>query len=102
MLIVKKCGSERFAKDISNSKAVTKQLSSLVNRQLAKKGINQSLKIEFVKAIGDKTHTLFHYSINATKQYHDEIKATLNAVCKEKEVNRKIIWAINGMIDNFL
>jgi len=67
---------------------VTKQLSSLVNRQLAKKGVNQSLKIEFVKAIGDKTQTLFHYSINATKQYHHEIKATLNAVCKEKEVNR--------------
>ncbi len=88
MLIVKKCTSKRFAKHISNSEAVTKQLISLVNQQLVKKGVQKAQQIEFVKAIGDETHTQFHYSINAKKEYHNEIKEALRVVCKEKKVNR--------------
>jgi hypothetical protein len=87
VLIVKKCSSKRFAKDISNSQVVAKQLSSLVNRQLVKKGVKEAQKIEVVKAVGNDTHALFHYSCNAKKQYHDEIKAALREVCKEKQVN---------------
>lgn len=86
VLIVKKCGSKQFAKDKSNAQAVIKQLSTLLNRQLVKKGIKEEHNVEFVKSIGDKTQTQFHYSINADKQCHDEIKAALRVVCNEKEV----------------
>jgi hypothetical protein len=88
VLIVKKCSSERFSKNLTNSQAVARQLTILVNRELAKKGVKVAQKVEFVKAIGNKTQTQFHYSINATKEYHDEVKAALGVVCKDKEVNR--------------
>jgi len=88
VLIIKKCSSERFAKDNSHLHGVTNQMSSLVNRELAKKGRKEAQTIEFVKANGNNTHTEFHYSCDAKKEYHDEIKTALQAICKEKEVIR--------------
>jgi len=87
VLIVKKCESKQFAKDSSNSEAVVKKLTTLLNQQLTKKDVKVAQEVKFVKAIGNKTQTQFHYSINAKKEYHDEIKAALGVVCKEKEVN---------------
>jgi hypothetical protein len=89
VLAVKKCSNKRFAKDISKSHAVAKQLSSLVNRYLVKKGVNVSVKIEFVKAVSNRSETLLHYVCNAKKEHHEQITAALRAVCKEKEVNIK-------------
>lgn len=86
VLIIQKCGSKIFAKDSSSSRKVTKELTKLVNRHLTKKGVNATVKVQFVKAVGDQSETQFHYSINVQKEYQDEIKAALNVVCKEKEV----------------
>ncbi len=90
-LVVTKCSSQRFAKDISNSEAVSKQLSSLVNRQLEKKGVKEAVKIVFGKTVGTETQTVFHYSCNAKKEHQDEIKAALHAVCKDKQVNIRLL-----------
>jgi len=90
VLIVKKCASKQFAKGSSNLQAVAKQLTLLVNRQLAKKAVKVLQKVQFVKVIGDKTQTRFHYMINARKEFHDELKAALSIVCKEKELRETI------------
>lgn len=90
VLIIKKCASRRFAKDGSSSQRVTKQITRLVNRELTKKGVNISIKVEFVKAIGDQSETQLHYSINVQKQYNDQIKDALNVVCKDKEVKTSL------------
>ena len=86
VLVIKKCGSRRFAKDGSSSQRVTKQITTLVNRQLTKKGGNVSIRVEFVKAIGDQSETQLHYSISVQKQYYDQIKDALNVICKDNEV----------------
>ena len=86
VLIIKNCGSKTFAKDNSSSRKVTKELTKLVNRYLTKKGVNVSVKVEFVKAVGDQSETQLHYAINVQKEHQDEIKEVLNVVCKEKEV----------------
>ena len=90
-LVVTKCSSKRFAEDISNSEALSKQLSSLVNRQLAKKGVKEEVKIVFDKTVGTETQTVFHYSCNTKKEHQDEIKAALEAVCKDKQVNIRLL-----------
>lgn len=88
VLIIKKCASRRFAKDGSTSQRVTKQITSLVNRELTKKGANVAIRVEFVKAVGDQSETQLHYSINAQKANFDQIKDALNVVCKDKEVKK--------------
>lgn len=89
-LSVSKCSSRQFKKDMMKSHAVIKQLNSLLNRYLVKKGINEAQKIELVKTVGDESHTLFRYSINAKKEYQKEIKAVLHSICEEKEVTFSI------------
>ncbi len=87
MLIAKKCARKRVTKNISNPQSVVEQLSLLVNRQLVENGIKELYNVEFVEAIDYKTHTLFHYSINAKKQYHDKIKAALLAISEDQQVD---------------
>ncbi|CAF4283351.1 unnamed protein product, partial [Adineta steineri] len=86
VLSVKKCSSKEFEKHIAGSKAVAKELSSLVDQELTKKGIKVAVKIDVVKVVGDDSHCEFHYSVDAKKEEHEHIKAALHTVCKEKQL----------------
>jgi hypothetical protein len=89
VLAVKQCSSKRFANNITKAHSVCQKLSSLINRHLSKNGVKEEHKVHFVKAAGNKTHTYFHYSLNAKKEHHNHIKAALRDACKEKEVSDK-------------
>ncbi|CAM6054917.1 unnamed protein product [Sphagnum tenellum] len=85
VLAVKGCSNKCFANDINKSHSVCQKLSALVNGHLRKNGVKEEHKVHFVKAGGNKTHTYFHYSLNANKEHHDHIKAALREACKENE-----------------
>ncbi|CAF4305449.1 unnamed protein product, partial [Adineta steineri] len=65
---------------------VAKELSSLVDQELTKKGIKEAVKIDVVQVVGDDSHCEFHYSVEAKKEEHEHIKAALHTVCKEKQL----------------
>lgn len=82
MILLKKCSSDRFARNISYSHSVVHKLSSIVNRLIP----NKKIKLEFMKVISMKNVTKFFYTCMVKKDEHENIIAGLRLACQDKEV----------------
>ena len=99
-IIVKSCPCEkRFKKDASRlnalSAVVTKQLRSYFQK-VYRTQISYDVKVKVLS--GNKTFTVFSYTVKVPKPDQARTKTALNEVCKDKEVrggrlNRPVLMA---------
>jgi hypothetical protein len=88
-IVVKSCPCEkRFKKDASRLKAlsvvVTKKLRAYF-QNVYRTEINYDVKVQVLS--GNKTFTVFSYTVKVPKPEQARTKTALNEVCKDKEVS---------------
>ena len=84
-LTVKSCHGTRFVRKPSRCTNVGTKFSSLVNTRCNKLGLKDVFNVS-IKASGDKTQTVFQYTLPCQKAKQQQVITSLKDACKDKEL----------------
>ena len=84
-LTVKSCHGTRFVRKPSRCTNVGSKFSSLVNTRCNKLGLKDVFNVS-IKASGDKTQTVFQYTLPCQKAKQQQVITSLKDACKDKEL----------------